>query len=209
MKSLFKGVFWLAALIALVAVVGRMFFFEVVQTTSYSMVPGLFPGDTFLVFTLGLLGPGDSVVCHDPENPGAMVVSRVVGVPGTPISMQNNHLIINGRVIFRSYSGQRVMYEDATGGEVQRFTISFAEEKLAGHLYTVGFVQDVGAEEITPREVEAGFYLLGDNRNRARDSRTLGEIAIKDCIGTPFIVIWPGPDSGDFKFRNRFLKWIH
>lgn len=209
MKSLFKGLFWLAILVALVAVIGRMLFFEIVQTTSYSMVPNLFPGDTFLVFTRGLRGPGESVVCHDPENPGAMIVSRIVGVPGTEISMTNNQLQINGRQIFRSYAGKHVMYEDATGGEAQRFTLSFAEEKLAGHLYSVGFAQEVGSDDIRHYEVEEGFYLIGDNRNRARDSRTLGEIPIADCIGTPFIVIWPGPDSGDFKFKNRFLRWIH
>ena len=208
MKSFFKGLVWLLVLFALVAVIGRIFFFEVVQTNSYSMVPSLLPGDTFLVYTRGLRGPGESVVCHDPENPGSMIVSRIVGVPGATVSLGNNTLSVNRKQVFRSYHSQ-VYYEDATGGEIMDFTMRLAEEKLGGHVYTVGFVHDQHPENVHNHEVEYGFYLLGDNRNRARDSRHIDEVLIEDCIGTPFIIIWPGPDSGDFKFKNRFLQWIH
>jgi hypothetical protein len=66
-----------------------------------------------------------------------------------------------------------------------------------------------GDKDFSEFEVESGFFIVSDNRNMARDSRHFGEVPIEDCIGTPFIVIWPGPDSGDFKFKNRLLEWIH
>ena len=208
MKTFFKGIFWILFFGAVITIIGRVFFFNIAKTNSYAMVPNLLPGDTFLVLTIGSLGPGDAALCRDPENPGSMIVSRIMGVPGSTFAIRNNNPLVNGRVLHHQVEGE-VMYEDNTGGEQTEFYIALATEKLAGTVFTVGFMDRAGDKNFDEYEVEEGFFLVGDNRNRTRDSRHFGEVAIEDCVGMPFLVIWPGPDSGDFQFMWRFLDWIH
>ena len=63
-----------------------------------------------------------------------------------------------------------------------------------------------GNKQFAKRKVETGFFLLGDNRNRARDSRHFGEVPIGDCIGKAVLILWPAEDNGDLKRNDRFLK---
>ena len=209
MATFFKGLFWIVVFAVLLAVIGRIFFFEIAQTGSASMIPNIVPGDVFLVFTPGKLGPGESAVCKDPENPGQMVVGRILGVPGSTFAMTNNLLYINREKINHQFDLPPIMYEEFAGDEVFEYTVDVASEKVAGHVYNVALMDRAGDKDFRTTEVETGFFIVGDNRNKARDSRHFGEIPIGDCIGTPFIVVWPGPDSGDFKFKNRFMQWIH
>lgn len=208
MIKLIKGLFGLTVFLAVLLIIGRIFFFEIARTDSYSMVPNILAGDTFLVFTRGTLGPGEVAMCKDPENPGMMVVGRILGVPGSTFALRNNMLVINNDTIQRNFEGPELLYEDNTGGENTEFTVASAVEKVGGHVYNVALMSRAGYKNFSKKEVENGFFVVGDNRNRARDSRDFGEIPIEDCIGTPFLIIWPGPDSGDFKFKNRLFQWI-
>ena len=207
--SLIKGLFWLTVFILFLGILGRIFLFDIAQINTYAMVPNIMPGDTFLVLTRGKLGPGEVAMCKDPENPEQMVVGRIVGVPGSTFAMRDNQLVLNDKQVDRSFDSPKLLYEDNTGGEQTEHTISVALEKVSGHVYHVALMDRAGDKSYAKTEVESGFFLVGDNRNRARDSREFGEIPIGDCIGTPFMVVWPGPDSGDFRFKLRFLQWIH
>ena len=207
--SLIKGLLWLVIVAVTLTIIGRIFFFEVAQTESFSMIPSIMPGDTVMVFTRGVLGPGEVALCKDPENPDQMVVGRIMGVPGSTFALDNNAPIINGMRIHHAFDLPPLLYEDKTGGETFEYTIDVATEKVAGHVYNVALMDRAGDKSFKETEIESGFFLIGDNRNKAWDSRHFGEIPIEDCIGTPIMVIWPGPDSGDFKFKNRFLEWIH
>ena len=209
MWSVIKGFFWLVVFLALMLIIGRIFFFEIARTDSYTMVPNILAGDTFLVFTRGTLGPGEIAMCKDPENPGMMVVGRIMGVPGSTFAVKRNMLEINGEIIQRTYDGPKLMYEDNTGGgESVDIEVAVGTEKVGGHVYEVALTDRAGYKSFSETDVESGFYLVGDNRNRARDSRDFGEIPIEDCVGTPFLIIWPGPDSGDFKLKNRLGQWV-
>jgi signal peptidase I len=207
-QALIKGLAWIVLFFVASALIGRIFFFEVATTHSYSMVPNLIAGDTFLVFNKGTLGPGDLAMCKDPENPGMMIVLRILGVPGSTFEMKNNVLVLNDAPIAHEQAGPELVYEDNTGGENEEFVVGTATEKAAGHVYEVAMMNRAGDKDFAKTEVEEGFFLVGDNRNRSRDSRDFGEIPIGDCVGNPFLIIRPGPNSGDFKFRNRFLSWV-
>lgn len=209
MVSLIKGLFWIIVFAVLLAVLGRIFLFEIARTNSFSMIPNLIPGDTFLVFTPGKLGPGEVAMCKDPENPGQMVVGRILGVPGSTFTLEKNVPIINKDRIRHDFAGKPIVYEDAIDDEPTEYTVDVASEKVAGRVYKVALMRRAGDLNFRETEIESGFFLVGDNRNRARDSRDFGEIPIENCVGTPFLIIWPGPDSGDFKFKDRFLEWIH
>ncbi len=38
---------------------------------------------------------------------------------------------------------------------------------------------------------EDSYFVIGDNRDDSKDSRSFGEIKKEDIIGSPFLVIWP------------------
>ncbi len=204
-----KGLFKVSVIIATLFVIGRIFFFQVARTENYSMVPNLLSGDVFLVYTAGTLGPGEVAICKDPENPGAMVVGRIMGVPGSTFELKSNTLYLNSNKIERDSVTSGIMYVDNTSNENAEFEIVTATEKVSGHVYNVALMDRAGDKNFSKWEVDSGFFIIGDNRNRARDSRIFGEIPIEDCVGTPFMIIWPADDSGDFKFKNRFLQWIY
>ena len=44
MWSVIKGFFWLVVFLVLMFVIGRIFFFEIARTDSYSMVPNILAG---------------------------------------------------------------------------------------------------------------------------------------------------------------------
>jgi len=205
-KEFFKGILWFAMFMVIIAVIGRIFLFDIVQTHSFSMVPNLLPGDTFLVWRDSVLGEGDIAVCTDPEEPSQKVVLRVIGVPGSTISVTRNIIELNKFRIDHIFPGPPVMYEDHTNEEDAESHISIAEEYLGGHKYSIALMENGDPGDHEKTEVEEGFFLLGDNRNRARDSRNFGEVPIEDCTGRVFMMAWPGPDSGDFKLINRIIE---
>ena len=206
--SLIKGLFWLVVFTIFLAILGRIFLFEIAQTNTYAMVPNIMPGDTVLVLTRGKLGPGEVAMCKDPENPGQMVIGRIMGIPGSTFEMENNMLNLNGKRIDYTVEGPKLLYEENIDGEHIELQFSTGLEKVSGRVYNTALMNRAGNQSFAKTEIESGFFLIGDNRNRARDSREYGEVPIEDCIGSPFLVIWPGPDSGDFRFRLRFLQWI-
>ena len=203
-----KGLFIFILFLVVLAVIGRLFLFELAQTNSYSMVPNLVAGDLFLVKTVGAMGMGDVAVCENPEDPGNLVVLRIVGIPGQTIKIARNHLMIDGDMVEREMV-EPLLYEDNTSGEQLSYAVKIGQEYIGGRLYEVALMDRAAGREQRETEVPAGhFYLLGDNRNMAHDSRNFGAVPIKSCIGRAVFLLWPGPDSGDLLKTGRMLSWI-
>jgi len=209
MRTFFKTLIYIIIGIAIVAVVGRIFFFEVGKTGNYSMVPSLIPGDIFLFRKVGLLGPGDVAICHDPRNPGDLVIGRIVGIPGDSVKIGKNHLVLNGRRQQYSFI-EPMIYYDTTTVETMEYVVRCAEEKLGGTLYTIAFMDSSNGSEfresVVPNET---FFIIGDNRNMAYDSRNFGFVPIDSCIGEAVFLLWASPDNGDLKQSARTFSWIH
>ncbi len=208
MVKLFKFVFGLVIVIAIVAVVGRCFFFELARTKSYDMVPNLVAGDVFLVWTVhgGNLGEGDVALCENPEDPSELIALRVIGVPGDEVAFWQNHVRLNGEVVQHSVEDP-IMYIDNTSGEELEYAVNVAEEYVGGMLYHVALMDRAGGKDARSVVVPEGqFFVAGDNRNMARDSRNFGTIPIESCIGKAFFLLWPGEDSGDLRRGPRLLS---
>lgn len=207
LQKIITHLFGFIVVIVLLAVIGRIFFFQIVRTDSYSMVPTLVAGDIFLVLTRGELKPGHIAVCQNPDDSGAMVVGRVVAKEGSTVAVEKNSLRLNGHKIEHQFTGKR-MYVDRSSGEDLKYLVSLADEYIGGHTITVAYMERAGDKNLRETEVEDGLFLLGDNRNMARDSRHFGEVVAEDCIGKALVLVWPGEDSGDFKRKTRFLEWL-
>lgn len=206
MSAALKTLWGLLVLLVFLAVLGKIFVFDIVKTDSYSMVPNLFPGDVFLVNRRAKLEIGDIAVCKHPES-NALVVSRVVALPGNTIAMKNDNLIIDGQPI-EALSGDTKTYINDDSDEGLEFEIRVYQEYLAGYHMNIARMTRAGYHHMRSRKVQAGLFLMGDNRNRATDSRSFGEVFPSNCIGQASIIVWPGADSGDFKRKDRYFAWL-
>jgi signal peptidase I len=203
-----KGLFVFIVIVVLAAVIARIFFIELVQTNSYSMVPTLVAGDLFVVRTVGKLGLGDVAVCTNPEDESNMVVLRILGVPGQTVSGWRNHLKVDDEVIQHELV-EPIFYEDNTSGEELQYAVRIAQEYVGGQLFEVALMDNSGRKDFGEITVpDDSFFLVGDNRNMARDSRNFGPVPIDSCIGEAVFLMWPGDDSGDLKFSDRVIEWI-
>jgi len=206
--KLLKFVFGLIVVVAIIAVVGRIFFFELGRTQSYSMVPTLVAGDVFVVSTVGLLGMGDIAVCENPDDASELVALRIVGVPGDEIAFWRNHIRLNGEVIQHSVLDP-IFYMDRTSDEEMEYAVNVAEELMGGRLYHVALMDRAGGKEARPVVVPEGhFFVAGDNRNMSIDSRNFGTIPIDSCVGKAVFLLWPAEDSGDLKRTKRLLSTL-
>ena len=206
MGKLLKFLFGVIIVVAIVAVIGRLFFFELGKTQSYSMVPTLVAGDVFVVSTVSLLGRGDVAVCENPDDPTELVALRVIGVPGDEIAFWRNHVKLNGEVIQHSVVDP-ILYADRTSSEEMEYAVNIAEEYLGGRDYNVALMDRAGGKELSPVVVpEDHFYVAGDNRNMSVDSRNFGTIPIESCVGKAVFLLWPGEDSGSLKRTARLLS---
>ncbi len=203
-RSFLKKLFGFAIFLVIVLIIGRLFFFEVAVTKSFSMVPNLISGDVFIVYKRILLGPGDIAVCRHPNNPESNVVLRIVGVPGSTVAIRNNHVFLNDNMVDRTHEGT-LLYEDNTAEEPLEYIVDIAHAFVGGHAYDLAFMDRAGDKNFRKYEVTDGFFLLGDNRNMTRDSRHFGEVNMDTCIGKAVFLIWPAEDNGDLKWHDRFM----
>jgi signal peptidase I len=206
--KLLKFVFGLIVVIAIVAVIGRIFFFELGKTQSYSMVPTLIAGDVFIVSTISKnnLGMGDIAVCENPDDPSELVALRIIGVPGDEVSFWRNHIKLNGSVIQHSFEDP-LIYFDRTSDEEMEYAVKIAEELVGGKLYHVATMDRAGGKDARAVVVpDEHFFVAGDNRNMAVDSRNFGPIPIESCVGKAVFLLWPAEDSGDLKRGSRLLS---
>jgi signal peptidase I len=173
------AVFWIASNVVVNAgaqfleanVVGKY------NVASLEMVPALLPGDVLLIDRRAYRErepqPGDLVLVRDPEaapqSKGSQVL-RVVAKGGDSVELRAQTLYVNGERI----SGGRSQPYTAPGGE-QMLSV---EERLGERRFRV--LRD--ADDLVfqrPRRYGLEpdqYFVLGDNRAAARDSRSYGAL---------------------------------
>lgn len=207
MRELLKLIAFLVLLAALAIGVARAFFVTVVQTDSYSMVPTLVAGDTFLVFTRATLDLGDVAVCRDPERPNQFVVGRVMGLPGSTLAIVDDTAQYGKWLVETNPAGELTYFNRSVDDALEK-NVSLFQERFGGRTYNVAHVSRGIRRQLKMIEVDTGIFLLGDNRNLARDSRDYGEVAKDSCLGKAFFLLEPGPDNGGLLYEERRFLWI-
>jgi signal peptidase I len=139
---------------------------------SASMEPTLQVGDRVLVnkwsYRLHDVNRGDIVVFSRPPTEDSNIndlIKRVVGLPGETVTIDNNHVMIDGQVLDEPY--------------------------LPAGTQT----QAVGTEGCAPAKPcvvpDGEVFVMGDNRTNSKDSRYLGPIKESSIIGRAFVRVWP------------------
>jgi len=106
---------------------------------------------------------GDVIVFQLPGNPD--YIKRIIAEPGDTVKIQNNHPIVNGQMVIESYIPSTTKTEGGT----------FLAE---------------GEEKIIPA---GSYFVMGDNREASKDSRSIGvEFVKRQYIkGKVFFRWWP------------------
>jgi signal peptidase I len=194
--------------VVLVVLIIRSFIAEPFRIPSESMVPTLLQGDFVLVnkAAYGLHLPvlhteildtgeperGDVAVFRYPPDPSTDYIKRIVGLPGDRIRYTaNDQLYINGEP-----AAQEILegFEDQPLAELRSEALNGDEHRILVH-------DRGGFRDSIRLEVPAGeYFVLGDNRNRSRDSRYWGTVPASNLVGRAWLV-WFHFDFADATFQ--------
>lgn len=184
----------------------RSFIFEPFRIPSGSMKPTLIIGDFIFVkkFSYGLRLPvtetkiietghperGDVVVFRLPSDPSINYIKRVVGLPGDVVAYERQRLTINGKMVDLHSSGE--IFERAP----------IYVEDLDGRVHQT-LIHDPGRskQDGVYRIPDGQYFMMGDNRDRSKDSRYIGAIPEKYLVGEAVrvwmhFIPWEMPDWG-------------
>lgn len=175
-------------------IIGTMSF----RVSSISMYPTLRPGDFIVTQTRAIdnvtLGYGDVAAFLKEEE---VWLFRVVGLPGDHIRLDNDFLIINGRQsIHRQLSGIAVpaMPDDPMSILQERFEEVLPNGKRINFTRVLSTGTD--SSTISTRTIPQGaYFLMGDNRDKALDSRYLGMIGRDRIVAKGLFILY----SNDWK----------
>ena len=192
-----SSVYWLliamqlAYPVALTLVI-REYVYEPFFIPERSMSPNFLVGDRILVnkrpFRNSFPERGDVVVFRTPASePGRTWIKRAIGVAGDQIVINGAEIEVNGRKLER----ERVPTESLT--EIrQQVDDSVYDESHAGRRYQVIVGDDSldesggdkpDSDEFRVTVPERSVFVMGDNREVSRDSRSIGSVHVSDVIG--------------------------
>ena len=139
---------------------------------------------------------GDIVVCFSPDD-GVRLVKRIIGLPGETVEMKNNVLFINGEPV--PYTEADPKYEEYLPGTLREDCI-LATEDLDGSAHAVMSIPSILAmRSFGPAIVpEGSYFVMGDNRDRSRDSRFFGFVDRAQIVGQAKGVI------GSFDITDKY-----
>jgi len=161
--------------------------FEAFVIPTRNMSPSFLAGDRILVnkrpLRDGFPERGDVVVFRTPSSEkGRTWVERVIGVAGDRIVIKGNDIEVNGKQLQR----ERVPAESTA--QIRNQVDGYVYyESHGGRRYRVLLADDSDDEsdmdELDVTVPDRSVFVLGDNRDRSRDSRNIGSIHVGDVIG--------------------------
>lgn len=155
-----------AIIVVIIALVIRFFLIEPFIVQGSSMEPNFHNFDYLLIEKVShrfndSYQRGSVVVFHPPDQPSQNYIKRVIALPNEEVFIRNNSVIIQNQ------------------NNPKGFTLS--EPYLAEDEFTDG----THSEKLGPDE----YYLMGDNRDNSKDSRTFGPINENEIIGRAWIKV--------------------
>ena len=167
----------------------REFVYEAFYLPERSMSPNFLAGDRILVNKLRsrrvFPERGDVIVFRNPDpNPGAgqQYIKRVIAVAGDRVVIKGRDVEVNGKKLERD-----VVPVESIGANRPQIEGEVFFESQGGQRYQVMYGDDksgsASEEEFKAVVPSRSVYVLGDNRNRSKDSRQFGLIHAGDITG--------------------------
>jgi signal peptidase I len=187
----------------------RGWVYEAFRVPSTTMSPTILPGDHILARKLmprdHVSKRGDLIVYNNPTSTEATnFVGRIVAIAGDHLEIHDERVLINGKELERDRipdEGLKCLGDQLRG--------RVAMEVNSGHRYLVAYgdTSDGGHamgdfDAVIP---EHHVFVLGDNRDRAKDSRHFGTIHLSDIVGYVEYIYWPSESWARFGVANDQL----
>ena len=144
-----------------------LFVGQLLEVTGDSMYPTLVDKEQVIAEKLSTrfkpLERGEIIIFRHPEQHTRLLIKRIVGLPGEEIKILNGQVFINDEVLTEPY----LQPGTATNGN---------KMMLDGTGYNIG---------------SYSYILMGDNRSKSSDSRSLGAIREELIVGRAMLVYYP------------------
>jgi signal peptidase I len=172
------------------------FALQTVRVEGESMVPTLQNGDLLFANKISyhFHGPdrGDIVVLIPPESPTRDFIKRVIGLPGDTIK-------IDGRYVDpktpNASPHTAILIKPAGTSAWQVVNEPYLpDQKTDPWTEMSNCCDSTGRATAVPTELQIPkdkYFVMGDNRNRSSDSRSIGLIPRDNILGKAWIRIWP------------------
>jgi signal peptidase I len=208
------GVYCLLIVVQMVYSIGliagvRGFVYEAFVIPTSSMSPTILPGDRILARKLltrdHFPKRGDLIVYRNPmPTGGTRFIGRVVAVAGDHLAFRGERLFINGNELERDRvpdESLRFLGEQVIG------RVAFEENSGCRYLVAYGESTDGGRarSDFEATIPERHVFVLGDNRDRSKDSRDFGSIHLADIVGYVQYIYWPSESWSRFGVANDRL----
>jgi signal peptidase I len=119
---------------------------------------------------------GDIVVFRSVQNPNTLHVKRVIGMPGDHITYRERQLSING-----------VQVPTQVGEHDDRYR--YATEMIDGRVATIAFLPERFSRDVDVSVPPDHFFMLGDSRDNALDSRFVGSVPRENVVGVVIHIV--------------------
>ncbi len=172
MKSFLVFLFELVKIvvISLVIIIPiRYFLIQPFYVKGASMEPNFFDHEYLIIdeisYRFNEPERGDIVVFRYPRDPQEFFIKRLIGLPGETVQIKDGDVIV-----YNAKEEQGMILDEAYLGEDVK-TYSNTDEKI-----------QLGPDE---------YFVLGDNRNASKDSRSFGPVNKNFITGRVFFRGWP------------------
>ncbi len=145
--------------------------FALEQVAGPSMQPAFETGDRVVAVRNAQVHRGDIVILDAPDQPGALYIKRVIGLPGNTVSSNNDITYINGKSLKETYLTQ------------------FKRRLPNGDQYTQDFT--LSSLSLAAKVPKNSYFVMGDHRNVSSDSRRFGYVKKSAIVGVVKMKFWP------------------
>lgn len=158
-----------------------------------SMQPSFENGQRLISVRHAQIKRGEVVIVKAPDEPGALYIKRVIGMPGEKIVSKNNQIYIDNKKLSQPWLTQGKKMIDAGSdtfySATQNFTMkSLARSRQFQQYYTKSQLNYINKYNRIPKGT---YFVMGDHRSVSKDSRYIGTIKRKNVVGVVKLRYWP------------------
>ena len=167
-------------IVLIIGLLFRVFIFQPYMVEGSSMENNFHDREVLLVdkisFKLREPRRGNVIIFKAPQNPNEDYIKRIIGLPGEEVSINDNEVLINNKVLKESY--------------------------LSSNMFTYSPNQSTYQTTLKNNE----YFVMGDNRTNSSDSREWGPVPKGNIIGKAWLKVYPFIYWGLVKNPNPVLS---
>jgi signal peptidase I len=168
---------WVILVVAIVLMGLALFVVDFPRAESDDMAPGIRRGDVLLACRVcGRPQRGDVVMFSSPDGQKALMLRRVLAVPGDQVEMRAGQLLVNGQPLDDGEPSTLALAGVDPISQAPRKFVA-RSEKSGEHAYRV--IADADVRTVGERpgaKLDDSYFVLADRRTLARDSRDYGPV---------------------------------